>query len=81
MKSELLDPALNTCYFCCTWKEGNLYVCETCILEKRMSNYHFLLCKKCLEIHSRNHRQPQAKIFNKENLYKHICQNGTHCEL
>ena len=55
MKTAFTDPELNTCFFCCKWRKGNLFVCETCIIEKRMSNYHFLLCKDCSEVHSKNH--------------------------
>ena len=81
MKTAFTDPELNTCFFCCKWRKGNLFVCETCIIEKRMSNYHFLLCKKCLEVHSKNHRQPQAKIFTKENFYEYVCQNGSKTDI
>ena len=35
-QNNILDPALNTCYFCCEWKgEASLYVCETCIYRAR----------------------------------------------
>lgn len=76
-QNNILDPALNTCYFCCEWKgEASLYVCETCIEQKRMSNYHFILCKRCMGQHMLNHQNPKAQLYSKENMQRHILQNG-----
>ena len=78
----MIDPATNTCYFCCKWKNKTrpLYVCETCILEKRMSNYQFLLCEDCLKEHHKHHQNPKAQLYDPQVLKEYIVREGCFIE-
>ena len=80
-RNEILDPAHNTCFFCCKWvNKDKLYICETCKIEKRMSNYNFILCRDCLDLHSRFHTSEKAILFSPANLREHLIENGNHTE-
>lgn len=79
----MMNPEENTCFFCCKWKEGphELYICETCKLDKRMLNYHFLLCRECLAEHSKNHQNPKSQLWDKTNLRNYIIANGNNTDI
>lgn len=81
--SKNLDPALNTCYFCCRWKDSknDLYVCDICKDQKRMTNYNFLLCGKCMSQHMLNHQHPKADLWTRPNLERHIFNTGCNNDL
>ena len=79
LTSRATDPAHNTCYFCCEWfshRKGELFVCQTCVDEKRMANYNFLLCESCLKTHQKNHLKPRAQIYTREMIDDFIIRSG-----
>ena len=72
----MLDPENHTCFWCCQWK-SRLFVCDVCREEKRMSNYHFLLCGRCLALHSANHEHPRACIWSKREMDRFVEATGS----
>ena len=78
MTSQLLKPELNTCYFCCKWvaAKTDLFLCATCIAEKRQPHYSFALCGDCFEMHSKHHQKPEADLFDPEVLTDHIISHS-----
>lgn len=70
-----MDAEQHTCFWCCQWK-APLYVCDICKEERKMSNYHFLLCGKCYGEHQKNHTHPKAQIWTKENMEEFVIAQG-----
>lgn len=59
---------IDICFYCLE-KNLNLYLCDVCILEQRMSNYNFQLCRSCLENHLKNHKKINEMTKSELDLY------------
>ena len=69
---------INICFYCLD-SSKKLYLCDTCILEQRMSNYNFQLCYECLK--SRSEFHDKINTMSKLEMDIYITNKGCHTDL